>query len=175
MTGSAIKGVDRLALEPHTDPRGTLRELWRGSRQPLEVRQVLVTTSRRGALRGMHYHLRQADLCYVPAGRVYMALVDLRDGRNTKEEFSLGDGESLLIPAGVAHGYLAEEDATVCYLLTEEVDGSDEFGFRFDDPAVAIRWPLSDPILSERDRTAGTFADALAKARGHFSVASAKR
>jgi len=175
VTGSAIRGVERVALEPHSDARGTLRELWRSSRQPLVVRQVLVTTSRRGALRGMHFHLRQADLCYVPSGRVYMALVDLRDDRHRKEEFSLGDGESLLIPAGVAHGYLAEEDATVCYLLTEEVDGSDEFGFRYDDPAVAIGWPRSEPILSERDRTAGTFAAALAKVRGHSSIAGVRR
>lgn len=165
MTGSAIPGVERRALEPHTDERGTLREVWRGSRQPVTVRQVLATTSRAGALRGMHYHLRQADLCYVPAGGVFMALVDLREEPHTKEEFRLADGESLFIPPGVAHGYVAEQDATVCYLLTEEVDGSDEFGFRYDDPAVGIRWPVAAPILSPRDRDAGTFAAAVEAVR----------
>jgi len=107
----------------------------------------------------MHYHLRQADLCYVSRGRVYMALIDLR-GEPIKEEFRLDENESVLIPAGVAHGYLAEVDSTMCYLLTEEVDGSDEFGFRFDDPAAAISWPIADPVLSARDRGAADLASA---------------
>ena len=159
-----IPGVERRRLDAHPDDRGTLRELWRGSNQPLVVRQVLVTSSRAGALRGMHYHLRQSDLCYVTRGRVYMALVDLR-GEPVKEEFRLDDNESVFIPAGVAHGYLAEADATMCYLLTEEVDGSDEFGFRFDDPAAGIGWPIGRPILSRRDQSAGDFASARAAVR----------
>src|SRR6267143_1692065 len=60
-----IPGVERHALTPHSDARGTLRELWRRSSQPIEVQQVLVTSSTAGTLRGMHYHLRQSDLCYV--------------------------------------------------------------------------------------------------------------
>jgi dTDP-4-dehydrorhamnose 3,5-epimerase len=170
MMASAIAGVERRTLEPHTDERGTLREVWRGSRQPFEVRQVLATTSNAGALRGMHYHLRQADLCYVPVGRVFMALVDLRAEPHAKEELRLSDGESVLIPPGVAHGYVAEVDATVCYLLSAEVDGADEFGFRFDDPAVGIRWPVAKPILSARDRDAGTFAAAVQDVRARMAA-----
>jgi len=167
---SEIAGVERRTLEPHTDERGTLREVWRGSRQPFEVRQVLTTTSKAGALRGMHYHLRQADLCYVPVGRVFMALVDLRAEPHVREELRLSDGESVLIPPGVAHGYVAEVDATVCYLLSAEVDGSDEFGFRFDDPAVGIGWPIAKPILSARDRDAGTFAAAVEDVRARVAA-----
>jgi len=174
MTTSKIPGVERRPLEPHTDARGTLREVWRGSQQPLSFRQVLVTTSRRGALRGMHYHLRQSDLCFVPAGAVFMALLDLRREPHTKEEFSLAAGESVLIPPGVAHGYTAPEDATVCYLLTEEVDGSDEFGFRYDDPAARIAWPVKDPILSERDQSAGTLAQAVAAVRGRLAPSGSR-
>jgi dTDP-4-dehydrorhamnose 3,5-epimerase len=174
MSMSKIPGVERRPLEPHTDARGTLREVWRGSQQPLSFRQVLVTTSRHGALRGMHYHLRQSDLCFVPAGRVFMALIDLRREPHAKETFSVEAGESVLIPPGVAHGYAAQEDATVCYLLTEEVDGSDEFGFRYDDPAAAITWPVKDPILSERDRTAGTFAQAVAAARERLAASASR-
>lgn len=170
MTASVIPGVERRTLEPHTDDRGTLREVWRGSRQPFEVRQVLATASRVGALRGMHYHLRQADLCYVPVGRVFMALVDLRAQPYLKEELRLSEGESVLVPPGVAHGYVAEVDSTVCYLLSVEVDGSDEFGFRFDDPAVEIRWPVARPILSARDRDAGTFAAAVEDVRARLAA-----
>jgi dTDP-4-dehydrorhamnose 3,5-epimerase len=169
VNASVIAGVERRTLEPHTDERGTLREVWRGSRQPFEVRQVLATTSRAGALRGMHYHLRQADLCYVPVGRVFMALVDLRAEPYAREELRLSDGESVLIPAGVAHGYVAEVDATVCYLLSAEVDGSDEFGFRFDDPGLGIHWPVARPILSARDRDAGTFAAAVQHIRARLA------
>jgi len=159
-----IPGVERRRLEPHPDDRGSLRELWRSSTQPLSFRQALVTTSKAGALRGMHYHLRQTDLCYVSRGRVYLALVDLR-ADPVKDEFRLDESESVLIPAGVAHGYVAEVDVTMCYLLTEEVDGSDEFGFRWDDPAAGIHWPVSAPILSPRDRGAADFASALAAVR----------
>jgi dTDP-4-dehydrorhamnose 3,5-epimerase len=164
-----IAGVERRKLEPHSDARGTLRELWRRSSQPIEVQQVLVTSSTAGTLRGMHYHLRQSDLCYVVTGAVFMALVDLRTEPTAKEEIRLADTESIFIPPGVAHGYATERGAIVCYLLTEEVDGSDEFGFRYDDRDAAIRWPIAAPTLSERDRTAGTLRDAIAAVRSHQS------
>jgi len=170
-----IPGVERRALVPHTDARGTLRELWRRSSQPLDVRQVLVTTSNAGALRGMHFHLRQSDLCYVPVGLIFMALIDLRGEQPTKDELWLGDGDSILIPPGVGHGYVTEKAATVCYLLTEEVDGSDEFGFRFDDPDAAIRWPIDRPTLSKRDREAGSLAAAAATVRAHLGVMDRSR
>lgn len=161
---SGIPGVEVRRLTPHSDPRGTLREVWRSSQQPIAVRQVLVTQSKAGALRGMHYHLKQADVCYVTAGRAFMALVDLR-GPFEKMELRLGPDESVLVPPMVAHGYLAEADTTMCYLLSEEVDGSDEFGFRFDDPEAKIAWPKRDPVLSARDQGAGTMAAARAAVR----------
>lgn len=130
---------------------------------------MLVTSSIAGALRGMHYHLRQSDLCYVVTGTVFMALVDLRNEPLVKEEISLADSESIFIPPGVAHGYATEKGATVCYLLTEEADGSDEFGFRYDDPDAAIRWPIAAPTLSDRDRNAGTLAAAVSAVRAHQS------
>jgi dTDP-4-dehydrorhamnose 3,5-epimerase len=162
-----IPGVERRPLVPHSDARGTLREMWRRSSQPMEIRQVLVTTSSAGALRGMHYHLRQSDLCYVVTGAVFMALVDLRTDPTVTEEMRLGDSESIFIPPGVAHGYATEKGATVCYLLTEEVDGSDEFGFRYDDRDAAISWPVAAPKLSDRDREAGTLDAAVTAVRAH--------
>jgi dTDP-4-dehydrorhamnose 3,5-epimerase len=143
--------------------------------QPIEVRQVLVTSSNPGALRGMHYHLRQSDVCYVAAGRIFMALLDLRGDPLVKEELWLDDADSLLIPPGVAHGYAMETSATVCYLLTEEVDGSDEFGFRFDDPLAAIRWPVSGPTLSARDRDAGPLSAAIVHVRAHLGREAMER
>ncbi|HEV8468579.1 MAG TPA: dTDP-4-dehydrorhamnose 3,5-epimerase family protein [Candidatus Limnocylindria bacterium] len=164
-----IPGVERRALVPHSDARGTLRETWRRSSQPFDVRQVLVTSSNPGALRGMHFHLRQADLCFVPAGRIFLALLDLRSDDLIKEELWVDGADSILIPPGVAHGYATPDGATVCYLLTEEVDGSDEFGFRFDDPRAAIRWPVSAPTLSKRDQEAGSLAEAIAAVRARLA------
>jgi dTDP-4-dehydrorhamnose 3,5-epimerase len=169
-----IPGVERRALEPHTDPRGTLRELWRRSVQGLELRQALVTTSGPSALRGMHYHLRQADLCHFSAGRAYMALVDLRAEVPHAEQFWLATDESLFIPPGVAHGYATVDGATLIYLLTTEIDGSDEFGFRYDDAGAGIRWPVADPILSARDQGAGTLAAAAAHVRSHLAVSASR-
>lgn len=60
---------------------------------------------------------------------------------------------TLYIPPGVAHGYLALTDAHLVYLVTQEYDGSDEWGIRWDDPSVAIPWMNDDPILSARDRS----------------------
>jgi dTDP-4-dehydrorhamnose 3,5-epimerase len=123
----------------------------------------------------MHYHLRQSDLCFVPAGSVFMALVDLRIDPPTKEEFWLGQAESVLIPPAVAHGYATVEGATVCYLLSEEVDASDEFGFRFDDADAAIGWPIAAPTLSTRDRDAGTLTAAAAHVREHLRAGERTR
>jgi dTDP-4-dehydrorhamnose 3,5-epimerase len=130
--------------------------------QPVDIRQVIVTSTRPGSLRGMHYHLRQSDVAYVASGRVFMALLDLRDARRKREAFWLDDSESVFIPPGVAHGYASEVGAVVFYLLTREADSSDEFGFRFDDAQAAIRWPVAAPILSERDHAAGTLEAAAA-------------
>ena len=160
-----IPGVERRTLQAHADTRGSLEELWRASVQPLGAAQLILTASAAGALRGMHVHFRQSDLLHVVTGRIFMALVDLRSATPAKEELWLGDTETLLIPPGVGHGYATPEPATVLYLLDRESDGSDEFGFSWADPDAAIGWPLRTPVLSERDRTAGSMRAAQVLAR----------
>src|SRR5258707_2945447 len=160
-----IKGLERRTLERHSDPRGALQEVWRASRQPLDLRQLIVSTSGAGVLRGMHVHFVQSDLLHVVSGRVFMALLDLRVQPPIKEELWLGDAETLLIPPGVAHGYASPEAAVVLYLLDHESDGTDEHGFSWSDPDAAISWPVASPILSERDRRAGPLRSAITLAR----------
>lgn len=116
----------------------------------------------------MHYHLRQSDIVYVISGRIFLALIDLRVEAALPEEIWLEQDETVLIPPGVGHGYAAEEAAVVMYLLTSEVDGSDEHGFRWDDPEAHIRWPIARPTLSARDLNAGTFKDASARVRSEL-------
>lgn len=168
MTRSSISGVERHRLEPHTDPRGTLRELWRRSVQPVELLQVLVTSSNAGSLRGMHYHLLQSDIVYAASGRIFLALIDLRVETAPREELWLEQDETVRIPPGVAHGYATDAPAIVMYLLTSEADGSDEHGFRWDDPDAHIGWPVAKPTLSARDLNAGTFKDACARVRSEL-------
>jgi dTDP-4-dehydrorhamnose 3,5-epimerase len=57
------------------------------------------------------------------------------------------------VPPGVAHGFLAETEITLLYLVDAYFSGEDEFGLMWDDPQVGIAWPAADPILSERDRS----------------------
>jgi hypothetical protein len=77
----------------------------------------------------------------------------------------------VVIPAGVAHGFLALEPLEMLYLVTNEYDGADELGFAWDDPAVGVPWPAVDatpdgrPILSERDQTNPPLAELVARLR----------
>ena len=166
-------------LERHADERGAFRELWRasafgalaaaetGSPRGVTPRfvQANLSSSAAGVLRGLHYHRRQLDYWVVAAGRAFVALVDVRPlamrtgPRAIVETRELGPDEWVVIPAGVAHGFLALEPLDVLYLVTNEYDGSDELGFAWDDPAVGVPWPRvavtpdGRPILSDRDRS----------------------
>ena len=112
------------------------------------------------------------------AGRALVALVDVRplvDGggrRAIVETRELATDDWVVIPAGVAHGFLALEPLELLYLVTNEYDGSDELGFAWDDPAVGVPWPTvpgtpdGRPILSDRDRSNPSLADLVASLGG---------
>jgi len=180
---SALEGVRTGRLQRHADVRGVFRELWRSSAfADIEPRltggpdarfvQANLSTSAAGVLRGLHYHRHQLDYWVVTRGHVFVALVDVRpvlsgDGsRPIVETHELAADDWLVIPTGVAHGFLALDELEVCYLVTAEYDGSDELGFAWDDPAVGVPWPTAGPepgipILSDRDRTNPPLAELL--------------
>jgi len=189
---SGIPGVRYGAIARHGDSRGAFRELWRASSfgrlepaatgaaagaEPRFV-QANLSTSAPGVLRGLHLHRRQLDFWVVATGRALAALVDVRpllDGtgdRPTVETRELAADESVVIPAGVAHGFLALEALELIYLVTNEYDGSDELGFAWDDTVAAVPWPpvraTADgrPILSDRDRANPPLRDLVARLRG---------
>ena len=178
MTGSTIAGVAFGSVERHADERGSFRELWRRSRLPEPFVQANLSTSAAGVLRGLHLHRRQVDHWIVTGGHAFVALVDVRpllDGsgpRPVAETRELGPDESVTIPAGVAHGFLAIEPLELLYLVTNEFDGSDELGFAWDDPAVGVPWPpvtgTADgrPILSGRDQSNPPLAELVVRLRG---------
>jgi dTDP-4-dehydrorhamnose 3,5-epimerase len=108
-------------------------------------------------LRAMHFHRRQWDYWFVVSGEAFVALADLRDGSPTERSIvtmrlSGTEPRGLFIPPGVAHGFLAETDLVLEYVVDRYFDGSDELAVAWDDPDLAIEWPAQEPILSERDR-----------------------
>jgi dTDP-4-dehydrorhamnose 3,5-epimerase len=161
-----IRGVYVVPLRAFADDRGYFFESFRRGWIP-GIRDMLqgnVSFSRKGVLRGMHYHLKQADFWLVPSGRVRAALCDLRTSsptRGASEMLEMGDGNpiGLYIPKGVAHGFHALADSFMTYLVDEYYDNSDERGVRWDDPALGLSWGAERPIVSTRDQQNPALAD----------------
>jgi dTDP-4-dehydrorhamnose 3,5-epimerase len=112
----------------------------------------------------MHLHLRHVDYLVVIQGMVSLGLYDLRPKSPTFRMSSLMDlsGDPLsyvVIPAGVIHGIYCHEKAIHMYGVDFCYDPGDEFGCYWGDPSLGIAWQCADPILSERDRNAGSLAD----------------
>jgi dTDP-4-dehydrorhamnose 3,5-epimerase len=148
------------------DPRGSFSEVWRRSWTdefvPGGFPQANRSRSARGVLRGMHVHLRQWDLWLVLDGRAFVCLVDLRDGDAPAPPLLTIDAEAgsqVLIPPLVAHGFLSLERMSLLYLVSNEYDGTDEGGFRWDDPEAAIPWPEPPAVISRRDHGAPSLAE----------------
>ncbi len=161
-----IEGVRLLELTSHPDLRGSFTEVyrreWVGGR---EMVQANLSLSRAGVLRGLHFHRRQADYWCVLGGSAFVALFDLRRGspsEGNRAEVRIVAEQQLLglyIPPGVGHGFYAETDLRMHYLVDEYFTGEDEFGVAWDDPSLGIRWPSGEPILSDRDRSNPALAD----------------
>lgn len=160
---AAISGVVVVTPRVFTDDRGCFVETWRQEWLPVDS-PAMVQSNRAdriaGTLVGMHYHLRQSDYWYVPFGRAFVALHDLRASSSSwgaTATFEIGehDHRGIYIPPGVAHGFYAMTDLTITYLVDRYYDRNDELGVAWDDPDMDIAWPLRDgraPALSARDQ-----------------------
>jgi dTDP-4-dehydrorhamnose 3,5-epimerase len=149
-----IEGLIRLPLRRFEDERGWLVEIRRESQLPKATRQTNISFSRRGVIRGLHYHERgQDDLFTCLQGTARVVVLD----RETNEVYSedIGDENpvAVYIPGHCAHGFEALTDLLFAYHVTEEYDPSspDEHGVRWDDARVRHLWSTRSPILSERD------------------------
>jgi dTDP-4-dehydrorhamnose 3,5-epimerase len=163
---SLIEGVFTITLKSFADDRGYFFETFRKGWLP-EAREMVqgnCSFSRAGVLRGLHYHLKQADLWNVPVGAVRAVLYDLRSSSPTRgaaQIVEMGEANrvALYIPKGVAHGFLALRDAMMTYLVDEYYDNTDERGVLWNDPALGIDWGVREPILSARDAANPRLAD----------------
>jgi dTDP-4-dehydrorhamnose 3,5-epimerase len=126
------------------------------------------STSRRHVLRGLHYQepQPQGKLVRALAGTIYDVAADIRPGSATfgrwvGVELSAANRRQLWVPEGLAHGFLVlSESAEVLYKTTDFYAPSCERCLRWDDPTLAIRWPLTaPPLLSPRDAAAPTLGD----------------
>jgi dTDP-4-dehydrorhamnose 3,5-epimerase len=171
-TDAGVPGV--LILEPvvHRDPRGFFVETFHAAKLAsvgVDVRFVQVNQSRsvRHTVRGLHWQWRrpQAKLVRVVRGEVFDVAVDVRRGSPTFGQWTgvvLSDENfrQKYVPAGFAHGFcVLSEIADVEYLCSEFYDPGGEAGLRWDDPSVGVRWPVSAPLLSKRDRAHGPLDD----------------
>lgn len=149
----------------HRDDRGFFLELFNEPRfaataLPVAFVQDNHSRSVEGVLRGLHYQrtAAQGKLVRVTRGRIFDVAVDVRVGSPTFGSWVgivLDDEalEALWIPPGFAHGFCALSPVVdVVYKCTAVYDPTDEFGVVWNDPDIAIDWPVKEPRLSDRDR-----------------------
>lgn len=169
VTPTRIEGVKILEPRRHSDGRGYFCETW-SRRRFLEhgidldfVQDNESLSAEAGTIRGLHFQKRpnaQHKLVRVLAGRILDAVVDIRVGSPTfgqhvAVELSAQNGRQLLAPIGFAHGFCALEPQTVvAYKVTGFYSAADDLGLAFDDPDIAIPWPVepNEAKLSDKDR-----------------------
>jgi dTDP-4-dehydrorhamnose 3,5-epimerase len=149
--------VERFPLRRIEDERGWFTELMRAGGLPKPVRQSNLVFSRRGVIRGLHYHERgQDDLFACIQGMVRVVVLDRDTGETFCEDIGDDNPVALYIPGRHAHGYEALTDCLFLYHVTEEYDPADpdEHGLCWADPRVKDLWSTQSPILSPRDAAA---------------------
>ena len=171
-TETAFAGV--LLIEPKYvgDERGFFMEVWRAhDYRDLgigpEFVQDNIAYSERGVLRGMHFQKPnpQGKLVAVPHGEVFDVVVDLRVDSPTFRQWqgfrlSAQNHHQLWIPPGLAHGYqVLSPIALFAYKCTAYYEPAAEHAVAWNDPELAIQWPLADAVISAKDRAAPRLAE----------------
>jgi dTDP-4-dehydrorhamnose 3,5-epimerase len=171
VTALDMPGVLMIESTPFRDHRGLFCETYHAERYAqagLADRFVQDNFSRsvRGTLRGLHYQEphAQGKLVMVLEGAVYDVVVDIRRGSPTFGKWhgfdlSADNFRQLYIPPGCAHGFCVISDlASVLYKCTDFYSPHDERGIIWNDPTLAISWPVTSPLLSAKDQAYGTLA-----------------
>lgn len=173
-TPTRLDGLWRLELELREDDRGFLARTYCDQEfgaHGLNTRWPqcnLTLTKQRGMIRGMHFQAEpkpETKLIRCAAGAIFDVLVDVRrDSRTFGQwegfELTAGNHRMLYVPGGFAHGFQCLTDnCEVFYQMSEFYQPELARGLRWNDPQVGIRWPLANPILSERDRNLPLLAD----------------
>ena len=169
---TTIPGVVIIEPDVHRDPRGYFLETYHaGKYREAGIDRPFVQDNHSrsvcGTVRGLHLQLRhqQGKLIRVIEGEIYDVAVDVRRGSPTFARWvgttlSASDFRQCYVPPGFAHGFcVVSSVAQVEYKCTDVYDPSSEVGIAWNDPDLAISWPVREPILSDRDRRYGTLAE----------------
>ena len=146
--------ITRYPLRRNEDERGWFSELARASGLPKPIRQANLAWSRKGVIRGLHYHERgQDDLFLCLKGMVRVVVLNRTTGETFTEDIGDDNPVGIYVPGYHAHGYEALTDCLFCYFVSEEYDAADpdENGVPWNDPRVAHLWSTRSPLLSQRD------------------------
>ena len=149
-----IEGIHVIPLRYAADERGWFVEIRRESALPKATRQTNVSFSRRGVIRGLHYHERgQDDLFTCLTGMARIVVLDRRSGETWSADIGEENPVAVYVPGRHAHGFEALTDVLFCYHVTEEYDAADpdEHGVPWNDERVRHLWSTETPILSARD------------------------
>ena len=171
-----LEGLLLIELNLHGDARGFFVERFNAQRfedfgLPTRFAQDNHSRSAPGVLRGLHYQNNpsQGKLVSVTRGAVWDVAVDLRResptfGHYYGVELSDTNGLMFWIPAGFAHGFcvLGDEPVDMLYKVDAQYNPAGEGGIHYDDPDIGIRWPLAEPILSDRDQKLPSFKQYVA-------------
>ena len=175
-TPTAHPDVIRIEPRIYQDERGFFMETYQKEKYykagiPFEFVQDNHSSSVKGTLRGLHYQIThvQGKLVWVVVGKIYDVAVDIRRsspnfGKWVASILSSDNKEQLWIPPDFAHGYYTLSDrADVVYKTTDYYDPEGDRCIRWDDPNLAIDWPIPDgekPLLSEKDADGCLFVKA---------------
>lgn len=171
-----LPGILVITPRVFVDPRGFFvesynQEALRGHGIETIFVQDNHSKSVRGTLRGLHYQLppaAQVKLLRVVRGAIWDVAVDIRRGSPTfgqwfAAELSADNFRQMYVPVGFAHGFcVLSDEAEVLYKVSHVYDPARERSIIWNDPALGVAWPVTDPVLSARDQRAGSLADYLA-------------
>ena len=162
---TAVAGVIVIEPDVHRDARGFFLETFHSGKYgtagiPAQFVQDNHSASVANTLRGLHMQIQrpQGKLVRAVEGEIWDVAVDVRRGspsygRWFGELLSSTNFKQLYVPPGCAHGFcVLSPTAQVEYKCTELYDPADELGIAWDDPVLAITWPVREPLLSERDK-----------------------
>jgi dTDP-4-dehydrorhamnose 3,5-epimerase len=167
-----LKGVRLIVPRVFEDDRGFFLETFNAAvfeenGLPVNFVQDNHSRSTRGVLRGLHYQYPtwQGKLVRVVTGEIFDVAVDIRPESPTFGQWygvilNEDNKHQLYIPPGYAHGFcVLSETVDVTYKCTAPYTPSEDAGIRWDDPDIGIDWPISDPLVSEKDRNAPLLKD----------------
>ena len=160
-----IKGILLIKGKKYVDDRGYLREIVLEKKLNKKFKFQITSVSKKNVLRGLHFQVNkpQGKFISVIKGAIYDVAVDLRKKSKTFGKYfgiklSEKNCTSVYIPKGFAHGFLTlKKENIVCYSCTDYRSAKDERSLHFSDPDLKIKWPMKNPIVSNKDKNANSF------------------